>query len=122
MKNYLFKFMLLIGILSIVSCNQEKAVKKNETGKIDRTVLPLKEPTPPVYTELDVRNATPPPRFQVEAPEGAPNVVLVLIDDLGFAGTSAGDDLWAVGLKGTILKYMIIISTLLLALLKQQYW
>jgi arylsulfatase len=35
-----------------------------------------------------VRNATPPPRFQVKAPEGAPNVVIVLVDDLGFAGTS----------------------------------
>jgi arylsulfatase len=30
-----------------------------------------------------------PPRFEVKAPQGAPNVLLVLIDDLGFAGTSA---------------------------------
>ena len=56
---------------------------------LDRTVLPLPEPASPTYTELDVRNATPPPRFQVKAPEGAPNVILVLIDDLGFGGTSA---------------------------------
>ena len=28
----------------------------------DRTVLPIREPDPPVYTELDVRDATPPPR------------------------------------------------------------
>ncbi|KPK15204.1 MAG: arylsulfatase [Myxococcales bacterium SG8_38] len=55
----------------------------------DRTVLPIREPDPPVYTELDVRDATPPPRFEVRAPEGAPNVVVVLVDDLGFAGTSA---------------------------------
>jgi len=54
----------------------------------DRTVLPIPEPTPPTYTELDVRNATPPPRFEVKAPDGAPNVVVVLVDDLGFAGTS----------------------------------
>ena len=51
-------------------------------------MLPIKEPTPPLYTELDVRNATPPPHFEVKAPEDAPNVVIVLIDDLGFAGTS----------------------------------
>jgi len=55
---------------------------------LDRTVLPIAEPEPPVYTELDVRKATPPPHFEVKAPDGAPNVVLVLLDDLGFAGTS----------------------------------
>jgi hypothetical protein len=38
---------------------------------------------------LDVRKAMPPPRFKVKAPDGAPNVLLVLLDDLGFAGTSA---------------------------------
>jgi arylsulfatase len=55
----------------------------------DRTVLPIPEPKPPQYTELDVRNATPPPRFEVKAPDGAPNVLLVLVDDLGFGGTGA---------------------------------
>jgi arylsulfatase len=35
-----------------------------------------------------VRNATPPPHFEVKAPEGAPNVLIVLVDDLGFAGTN----------------------------------
>jgi arylsulfatase A-like enzyme len=50
----------------------------------DRTVLPIKEPVPPTYKELDVRNATPPKRFEVKAPQGAPNVVIVLIDDMGF--------------------------------------
>jgi len=55
---------------------------------LDRTVLPIAPPAPPKYTELDVRNATPPPRFQVTAPEEAPNVLVVLVDDLGFAGTS----------------------------------
>jgi arylsulfatase len=55
---------------------------------LDRTVLPIPEPPRPVYTELDVRDATPPPHFQVTAPAGAPNVLLVLVDDLGFAGTS----------------------------------
>lgn len=57
--------------------------------KLDRTVLPIPEPKPPVITELDVRNVKPPPRFEVKAPKGAPNVLLVLVDDLGFAGTSA---------------------------------
>jgi arylsulfatase A-like enzyme len=54
----------------------------------DRTVLPIAEPKPPTYTELDARNAKAPPRFEVKAPEGAPNVVIVLIDDVGFGGPS----------------------------------
>jgi arylsulfatase len=58
-------------------------------AETDRTVLPISDPKPPVYTELDVRKATPPPRFEVKAPLDAPNVLLVLIDDLGFAGTSS---------------------------------
>ena len=56
---------------------------------MDRTVLPIPEPKPPVYTELDARNAKPPPRFEVKAPEGAPNVLIVLIDDMGFGQSSA---------------------------------
>jgi len=55
---------------------------------VDRTILPIPEPTYPNSNVLDVRNAVPPERFQVKAPEGAPNVILILIDDLGFAGTS----------------------------------
>jgi arylsulfatase A-like enzyme len=55
---------------------------------LDRTVLPIAVPQPPTYKELDVRDAKLPPRFDIKAPEGAPNVVLVLVDDLGFAGTS----------------------------------
>ena len=39
-------------------------------------------------TTLDARDATPPPLFQVQAPENAPNVLVVLLDDLGFGGTS----------------------------------
>lgn len=56
---------------------------------IDRTVLPIPEPQYPHSTVFDVRNATPPPQFQVKAPKGAPNVVIVLIDDMGFGQSSA---------------------------------
>jgi arylsulfatase len=51
-------------------------------------VLPIPEPARPVYTELDVRNLKQPPHFAVRAPAGAPNVVIILIDDLGFGATS----------------------------------
>jgi arylsulfatase len=55
---------------------------------LDRTVLPIQLPAPPRYTELDVRQAKPPPWSDVKAPVGAPNVVIVLIDDMGFATSS----------------------------------
>jgi arylsulfatase A-like enzyme len=38
---------------------------------------------------LDARNATPPPRFEVKVPANAPNVLIVLIDDMGFGQSSA---------------------------------
>jgi hypothetical protein len=59
---------------------------------LDRTVLPIPVPQSPAITELDVRQAKMPPRFEVKAPAGAPNVVIVLIDDLGFGapGTFGG--------------------------------
>ena len=56
---------------------------------LDRTMLPIAGPEYPPITELDVRNATAPPIFEVKAPDGAPNVIIILIDDLGFAGTGA---------------------------------
>jgi arylsulfatase len=56
---------------------------------LDRTVLPVHEPVPAPITVLDARDAEAPPRFEVKAPEGAPNVVIVLIDDIGFGHSSA---------------------------------
>ena len=57
---------------------------------IDRTQLPIQEPSRPEFSELDVRNVKEtPPFFEVKAPKNAPNVVIVLIDDIGFGGPSA---------------------------------
>lgn len=56
---------------------------------LDRSVLPIAEPKPESITTLDARDAKAPPRFEVKAPEGAPNVVIVLIDDIGFGASSA---------------------------------
>jgi arylsulfatase len=57
--------------------------------EMDRTVLPIAEPKVAPITELDARKAKAPPRFEVKAPQGAPNVVIVLIDDIGFGHSSA---------------------------------
>jgi len=57
-------------------------------GDPDRSILPIAEPDRPLYTELDARNAKAPAPFRIEAPADAPNVVIVLIDDLGFGAAS----------------------------------
>jgi len=54
----------------------------------DRTMLPIPEPKRPLYKELDARNVKAPPHFEIKAPAGAPNVVIILIDDLGFGAPS----------------------------------
>lgn len=58
-------------------------------GDVDRTHLPIPEPQAPHSTVLDARNAKAPPRFEVKAPDGAPNVLIILIDDMGFGQSSA---------------------------------
>jgi len=58
-------------------------------AQIDRTELPVKGPWYPPITTLDARDATAPPIFQVKAPEKAPNVVVILLDDIGFGGIGA---------------------------------
>jgi arylsulfatase len=64
------------------------ALAQQAAETLDRTVLPIPEPKREVITELDARNAKAPARFEVKAPQGAPNVVIVLIDDIGFGAPS----------------------------------
>ena len=87
MKNFIFLSAILAMAVIFYRCDTNVQKQVANDGQ-DRTILPLKEPIPATYKELDVRNATPPERFEVKAPKNAPNVLLVLIDDLGFAGTS----------------------------------
>ena len=80
-----------IASMGLWSCNQSKPAPESVAGAdgLDRTVLPIKEPTYPAITELDARKAKAPARFEVKAPDKAPNVVIVLIDDIGFGHSSA---------------------------------
>ena len=58
------------------------------TASMDRTMLPIQPPEYPPITELDAHNAKAPPRFEVKAPKGAPNVVVILLDNMGFGDIS----------------------------------
>ena len=101
-RKYITLFALLLTVAVTVavtaiisSCDQQGAGKpaSNTTAKtgdgLDRTILPIPEPKRQTYKELDARNAKAPARWEVKAPEGAPNVVVVLIDDMGFGASSA---------------------------------
>jgi arylsulfatase A-like enzyme len=81
----------LITALVVCGCSNpgEQAGTQVALGGVDRTVLPVKEQLNQPITELDARNAKAPARFEVKAPDKAPNVVIVLIDDIGFGHSSA---------------------------------
>jgi len=55
----------------------------------DRSILPIPEPKPPTIDTLSARDVRPPPRFEVKAPPNAPNVLVILLDDMGFGQSSA---------------------------------
>lgn len=78
---------LLLGVCAVALAPLGPVAASAQT--LDRRVLPIPEPTYPPITTLDARNAKAPPRFEVKAPEKAPNVVIVLIDDIGFGQPGA---------------------------------
>lgn len=86
----------LFALALLASCSAPQSGEKSTSlaastsrGGVDRTVLPIHEPEVAAITELDARKAKAPSRFEVKAPQGAPNVVIVLIDDIGFGHSSA---------------------------------
>ena len=72
--NLVMVLAMLTGLLSTASAQE----------KIDRTILPIQPPKYKPITEMDARKATKPERFEIKPPADAPNVVIVLIDDIGF--------------------------------------
>jgi len=78
-------------LVVLASCGPaEKGAAPTATapGGLDRTSLPIVPPPTPTITTLDARDATAPPPFRVTAPKGAPNIVYILIDDMGFGTPS----------------------------------
>ena len=47
--------------------------------------LPILPPEQPPITEMDWRKVEPPPLFKLRPPKGAPNVVIVLMDQSCYA-------------------------------------
>src|SRR5580765_8463098 len=61
------------------------------SDEIQRSVLPIPNRDEPGPTILDAKDprATFPPIEPLRPPQGAPNVLIVLLDDVGFAASSA---------------------------------
>jgi arylsulfatase A-like enzyme len=87
MRKYIQALPFALLAIACQAPKQEQQVTSSDG--LDRTSLPIREPARPTYKELDARNATPPARFDVKAPKGAPNVIVVLIDDMGFGVTES---------------------------------
>src|SRR5262245_51013706 len=79
----------MIGVAVTMLVYVTACARREQRDGIDRTVLPIHEPAVTATKELDARKAKAPPRFEVKAPTGAPNVVIVLIDDIGFGASSS---------------------------------
>src|SRR5436190_11449544 len=84
-KTMLAALCLVLGSTALASPASAQAADY----KLDRTKLPIAEPDYPLSTVLDARDAKAPPRFEIKAPAGAPNVLIVLVDDMGFGMPSA---------------------------------
>jgi arylsulfatase A-like enzyme len=92
MKKTVWIVLLIAGALLLMGTAllaQKTTTQPTGQASVDRKVLPIAEPQYPHSTVLDARDATPPPRFEVKAPAGAPNVLIVLVDDMGFGMPSA---------------------------------
>jgi len=84
------------AVLALAGCSQPAPTQEAQpeaaptvhSGGLNRSVLPIVEQKSKPIRELDARNAQAPEPFNVNAPEGAPNVVIVLIDDIGFGATT----------------------------------
>ncbi len=82
-------FVFAIMLIEVSTAMMVESVPARAADTLDRTVLPIAEPVRKPITTLDAREAKPPARFEVKAPKDAPNVVIVLIDDIGFGHSSA---------------------------------
>ena len=63
----------------------------NETDKVQRSILPIPDAQHVGVTTYDAKDpdTTFPPIEPLRPPTGAPNVLIVLLDDVGFAASSA---------------------------------
>src|SRR5437762_6455185 len=82
---FISSFFVLIAIFASIG---RQAVAQTTTPAPDRTTLPI---TPPPFTGTitpDYRTSVAQPIPPLKSPAGAPNVLLILLDDAGYAQTA----------------------------------
>jgi hypothetical protein len=74
-----------------VAIDAEKVDPMSEQDKVQRTILPIPDQPHVGLTTYDAKDPDTkfPPIEPLRPPEGAPNVLIVLLDDVGFASSSA---------------------------------
>src|SRR5689334_11787326 len=78
------------GILRGTSaCSRGDSVADHDQPK--REIVPIPDVTPPGLTTYDAKDPDTrfPPIVALRPPEGAPNVLIVLLDDVGYGASSA---------------------------------
>src|SRR5215471_15453197 len=68
-----------------------KSSDAKATEKVQREILPIPDVRRPAFTTYDAKDPDTkyPPIRDLRPPQGAPNVLIVLIDDAGFGSSSA---------------------------------
>jgi hypothetical protein len=71
--------------------SQPNANTTDHQDEPQRAILPIPDVTPPGLTTYDAKDpeAEFPPIRELRPPEGAPNVLVILLDDVGFGASSA---------------------------------
>ena len=82
-------YLLSCGLLA-ASCSPSENVNSSaskSSGQLDRLHLPIQPPEAVAVTELDARNVKTPKAFNITPPKDAPNVLLIMLDDIGYGAT-----------------------------------
>lgn len=80
------KFVVMLTVASFVICAAKPAPSQESLADSNRTVLPM--PTPEFKGKIgaNYKESTPDwrPAEPLSAPKGAPNVIMIVLDDVGF--------------------------------------
>ena len=88
-----FTSLLLLAVAVLIfSCNRRQKTETPETksasGEFDRTVLPILPHSFMGVVDTNAVASKPDFPIEVSAPEGAPNVLIILTDDVGYGASS----------------------------------